>query len=139
MTVTHTFVATRSHKRFQITARLAASGIFPSSAEFVVEDTESRASIKLRRPELMPLLGAIKEALKEVDDAAAGLPGDPVERAAIRVPHSGLATTLHRVHILKAYRQEMAELQVRFVRRFEDEADRIRAATDPKVPAPTRD
>ena len=39
----------------------------------------------------MPLLGAIKEALKTVEDSAAGLPSDPVERAARRIPGPGVA------------------------------------------------
>jgi len=139
MTVTHTFVATRSHERFRITALASSRPCGGPYVELVVEDAEAQSSLKLIRPELMPLLGAVKEALKDVEDGVAGLPRDPVERAAFRVPHSGLATSLHRADVLKAYRQEMAQLQERFIQRFDDAAERLSLATDPHVPAPTKD
>lgn len=123
MTLTHSFEAYRYHARFRVTARGAVSGLARPHVELLVEDTESGASFKLIRPELMPLLKAVKEAIKEVEDAATGLPTDPVERASMRIPHRGLATSMQRAHILNAYRQEMAELQERFIERFDAAAE----------------
>lgn len=119
MTLTHSFEACRYHARFRVTARGAVSGLARPHVELLVEDTESGASFKLIRPELMPLLKAVKEAIKEVEDAATGLPTDPVERASMRIPHRGLATSMQRAHILNAYREEMEALRNRFVERFD--------------------
>lgn len=128
MTVTHTFVARRSSGRFHLTATASTKILGGPYLELVVEDAESGALLRLVRPELMPLLAVVKEALKEVEDAAEGLPSDPVERASTRVPHLGFPTSMQRAHILKAYRQEMAELQERFICRFDAAAERIRTA-----------
>lgn len=133
MSVTHNFEAVRSHERFRVTARAAASGIGRPYVELLVEDTESRASLKLVRPELMPLLGALKEALKEVEDAAAGLPSDPVERATRRIPHTGMASSMQRAYMLKAYREALAELQEGFIQRI----DTITAQSIAPRPPPT--
>jgi hypothetical protein len=133
MKVTHNFQAVRSHERFRVTARAAASGPGRPDVQLLVEDTESRSSLRLLRGELMPVLGIIKEALKVVEDAAAGLPSDPVERAVWRIPSQGIATSFFRGHVLKAYAQELADLRERYVQRIDGET---RKFNSPRPPPP---
>ncbi len=128
MNVTHSFEAVRSYERFCVTARAAEFGSGRPYVQVLVKDTESRSSLRLIRAELMPLLGAVKEVLREVEHAVAGLPSDPVERAARRIPHIGMASSMQRAHILKAYRQELEELRERYVRRFDPAAGRAEVA-----------
>jgi hypothetical protein len=133
MKATQSFEAVHTHERFRLTARAAESWFGSSYVELLVEDTESGAAIQLKRHELMPLLGAIKEALKAVEDAVAGLPRDPVERASWRIPNHGIATGFLRAHVLKAYAQELADLREKYVQRFDDETRRF---NKPKPPTP---
>ncbi len=104
--------------------------------QLLVEDTKSGAAIRLGRAELTPLLRVIREVVKAVDDAAAGLPSDPVERAARRVPHSGRYHGLQRHHIMKAYAQELDDLRERYVQRFDDWAEKVRNPPPYKPPVP---
>jgi hypothetical protein len=123
---TQSFEAVHSHDRFRLTATAVESGMGFQHVRLQVEDTDSGAAIQLARKELIPLFRAIAVALKPVEDAVAGLPSDPVERASRRVPHLGLPTALQRAHILKAYRQEMADIRERYVQRFDECAERAR-------------
>jgi hypothetical protein len=135
MKATQSFEAVHSHERFRLTARAGESWLGNSYVELLVEDTESGAAIRLKRHELMPLLGAVNEALKAVEDALAGLPTDPVERAARCVPVSSKYHGLQQGKILKAYAQELADLRARYVRQFDDDTTRI---NNPEAPKPAR-
>jgi|WetSurMetagenome_2_1015567.scaffolds.fasta_scaffold81577_3 hypothetical protein len=133
MKATQSFEAVHTHERFRLTARAAESWFGQSYVELLVEDSESGAAIRLKRHELMPLLGVIKEALKAVEDAVAGIPHDPVERASWRIPSHGISTGFLRAHVLKAYAQELAELREKYVQRFDDETRRV---SNPPAPPP---
>lgn len=119
MKPSQTYEAVTSHERFRLTARATDQGFGWQDVQLRVEDTETGAGITLNRTELMPLLGAIKAALKSVEDSANGLPSDPVERAARRIPGSGMARAMHRGHIIKAYNEEVAELRERWLQRID--------------------
>lgn len=114
-----TYESVAPHERFRLTARITDDGYGWRQVQLRVEEKESGAGITLNRGELMPLLGAIKEALKTVEDSAAGLPSDPVERAARRIPGPGMARAMQRGHIIKAYGQEMADLRERYLQRID--------------------
>jgi len=85
----------------------------PRAVTLSVTDTESGAGLEVARPEVVPLYKAIREALKSADDAAAGLPRDPVDRAAARVPVHNHPTALGRAALLERYRLELTALQER--------------------------
>ena len=125
MQVNKTYDAVVYHERFRVTARAAEPYSGDPQVQLLVEDTKSGAAIELGRAEVTPLLRVIREVIKAVDDAAAGLPSDPVERAARRVP-SGKYHGLQRSHMMKAYNQELDELQERYVQRFDDWAEKLR-------------
>lgn len=133
MKPSQTFEAVTSHERFRLTARATEQGFGWQDVQLLVEDKETGAGITLNRKELMPLLGAIKEALKAVEDSAAGLPSDPVERAARRIPGSGMARSMQRGHIIKAYNEEVAELRERWLQRI----DAISTRGNTPLPPPT--
>jgi hypothetical protein len=101
--------------------------------KLLVEDTDAGVAIRLGRAELLPLLHAIKVVLKAVDDAAAGLPSDPVERAARRFQIGGVGGSMFRAHVLKTYAQELADLRERYVQRIDGET---RKFNSPKPPPP---
>ena len=127
-----TFESVAQHERFRLTARVTDGGYGWRQVQLRVEEKESGAGITLERGELMPLLGAIKHALKTVEDSAAGLPSDPVERAARRIPGSGMAMSMHRGHIIRAYNEEMAELRERWLQRIDGITAR---SNEPRPPA----
>jgi hypothetical protein len=134
MKATQSFEAVHSHERFRLTARAGESWFGHSYVELLVEDTESGAAFRLKRHELMPLFGAIKEALKAVEDAVAGIPRDPVERAFWRIPSHGISTCFLRAHVMKAYAQELAELREKYVQRFDEATRRV---NNPPASPPT--
>jgi hypothetical protein len=123
------FEAVQKHERFRLTAHAAESGFGWPYVQLLVQDTDSGATLRINRAELMPLLRAIKEILKAVEDAVAGLPSDPVERAARRIPSQGIATSFFRAHVLKAYAQELADLRERYLQRFDDETRKFSSPT----------
>ena len=129
-----TYEAVTAHERFLLTARVTDQGFGWQHVQLRVEEKETGATIVLARNELMPLLGAIKQALKAVEDDAAGLPSDPVERAARRIPTPGMAGAMQRGHIIKAYDQEVADLRERWLQRIDD----ITAKANEPSPPPTR-
>lgn len=135
MKVIHSFEAIRSHRQFRVTARAAEPYTGAPQVQLLVEDTKSGAAIELGRAELTPLLRAIREVVKAVDDAAAGLPSDPVERAARRVP-SGKYHGLQRSHMMKAYAKELEDLRERHIQRFDDWGERVRNPPPYKPPVP---
>lgn len=136
MQVNKTYDSVVYHERFRVTARAAEPYSGDPQVQLLVEDTKSGAAIELGRAELTPLLRVIREVVKAVDDAAAGLPSDPVERAARRVPSSGKYHGLQRFHILKSYNQELDVLRERYVQRFDEWAERVRNPPPYKPPVP---
>ena len=135
MQVNKTYDAVVYHERFRVTASSPEPYTGAPQVQLVVEDTKSGAAIELSRAELTPLFRVIREVVKAVDDAAAGLPSDPVERAARRVP-PGKYHGLQRNHMLKAYAQELAELRERHILRFDEWAERVRNPPPYKPPVP---
>lgn len=115
-----TYESVAPHERFRLTARVTDDGSGWRHVQVRVEEKEFGAAITLTRSELMPLLGAIKAALKTVEDSATGLPSDPVERAARRIPIPGMAGAMQRGHIIKTYKEEVAELRERYLQRIDD-------------------
>jgi len=122
-----TYESVAPHERFRLTARITDDGFGWRQVQLRVEEKESGAAITLHRGELMPLLGAIKQALKSVEDSAAGLPSDPVERAARRIPGSGMAMSMQRGHIIRSYNEEVAELRERYLERIDSITARMAA------------
>jgi hypothetical protein len=136
MLVNKTFDTVVYHERFRVTARAAEPVTGAPQVQILVEDTNSGAAIEFGRADLTPLLRVIREVVKAVDDAAAGLPSDPVERAARRVPSSGKYHGLQRYHMMKAYVQELEELRERHIQRFDDWAENVRNPPPYKPPVP---
>jgi len=136
MQVNKTFDAVLHHERFRVRASSPEPYTGAPQIQLLVEDTKSGAAITLGRAELTPLLRVIREVIKAVDDAAASLPSDPVERAARRVPSSGKYHGLQRSHIMNGYARELDELREKYVQRFDEWAERVRNPPPFKPPAP---
>jgi len=108
-----TAVRAEAHsERFHIEVRVG-NVLAPLAMTLAVTDTKSGAGLEVDRQEVMPLYKAIREALKAADDAAAGLPRDPVDRAAARVPVRNHPMALGRKSLMEQYRRELAALQER--------------------------
>jgi len=112
LTVTTAVRAETRCGRFRVEVRVGNVRA-PRAVTLTVTDTESGAGLEVARPEVVPLYKAIREALKSADDATAGLPRDPVDRAAARVPVHNLPTALGRAALLDQYGRELAALQER--------------------------
>jgi hypothetical protein len=131
------FRASGSLEHHSVCAEVVTAGLGYSSVEVTVQDRRSGATLRLTRGQLMPLLKLIRESVKSVEDAAAGFPSDPVERASLRVPMSGKYHGWKRAIILKSYAKELDELRERYLLRFDEWTDRINNPP-PNTPPPPR-
>ncbi len=131
MSAIPSFRARTTHDRFDIEAWAPDASLGRPALELTVRDRKSGAEFHLSRNELMPLLKAVRVAIKAVEDAAAALPTDPVERAMSRVSIRGLGFAMGRAGIMQAYRVELEELRDRHLKRVEGFAAWLADPTDP--------
>jgi len=134
--VTTAVRAEAHYQRFNIEVRVGDVGA-PLAVTLTVTDTKSGAGLELDRREVMPLYKAIREALKSADDVAAGLPRDPVDRAAARVPVRNHPMALGRASLVEQYRRELAALQERHAGLLQAYAARFERGA--RSPAPDDD
>jgi len=103
--------------RFTATCRMPGAGRGLSYGELTVHDTKSGVQMTLARDEWRPLLKSILQLVKGADNVVAGLPIDPVTRAAWQIPVRNLPMAMARGAIITAYRAELEQLQARYIER----------------------